>query len=101
VSAARFVLPARLEFLAEIIYYGKARTGLGRRFAAAVEEATARALAFPASGSPSRAQTRSLVIKDFPFPLIYREVDDRIVVFAVANHARRPYYWQSRIDPDV
>ena len=45
-SRARFIAAARLEYLAEVIYYSEAEAGLGRRFAAAVEEATARALRF-------------------------------------------------------
>ena len=52
-SRARFVAAARLEFLAEVIYYSEVEGGLGARFAAAVEEAAARAVAFPQSGSPS------------------------------------------------
>ena len=44
---AKFVAAARREFLAEVIYYNKEQPGLGARFAAAVEEATARAVAFP------------------------------------------------------
>jgi len=96
VNSARFVTAARVELLAEIIYYNNAKPGLGGRFANAIEEATARALAFPQSGSPSRANTRSLIVKDFPFSLIYREEPYGILVFAVAPHAKPPYYWQSR-----
>jgi hypothetical protein len=44
VKRARFVAPAREEFLAEIAYYNQVQPGQGARFAAAVEEATARAL---------------------------------------------------------
>ena len=40
---ARFIAAARLEFLAEVIYYNEAQPGLGERFTAAVEEAAARA----------------------------------------------------------
>ena len=93
---ARFIAAARLEFFAEVIYYSEAQPGLGARFTAAVEEAAARALAFPLSGSPSRSNTRRVMVKGFPFSLVYRMEPDGIVVFAVAHHARRPYYWQSR-----
>jgi toxin ParE1/3/4 len=93
---ARFIAAARLEFLAEIVYYSEAQPGLGERFAAAVEEATARAVGFPLSGSPSRAKTRRIIVKDFPFSIFYRSEVDEIVIFAVAHHARRPFYWQSR-----
>lgn len=93
---ARFIVAARLEFLAEVIYHNEARPGLGDRFAAAVEEATARALAFPLSGSPARSNTRRIIVKGFPFSIFYRPEADGIVIFAVAHHARRPFYWQSR-----
>ncbi len=44
-SRARFIAAARLEFLAEIVYYNEAQAGLGARFAAAVEEAASLLLA--------------------------------------------------------
>ncbi|MGQ0603069.1 MAG: hypothetical protein ACT4QE_15410, partial [Anaerolineales bacterium] len=50
-SRARFIAAARLEFLAEVIYYSEAEAGLGARFTTAVEEAAARAVAFPLAGS--------------------------------------------------
>ena len=93
---ARFIAAARLEFLVEIVYYSETQPGLGERFAAAVEEATARAVGFPLSGSPSRAKTRRIVVKGFPFSIFYRSEVAEIVIFAVAHHARRPFYWQSR-----
>jgi hypothetical protein len=97
VSRARFIAAARLEFLAEVIYYSETQAGLGGRFTAAVEEAAARALAFPLAGSPYRSNTRRVLIKDFPFSLIYRPESEGIVIFAVVHHARHPYYWQSRV----
>jgi hypothetical protein len=73
VKRARFIAAARLEFLAEVIFHNEAQPGLGARFTAAVEEATARALAFPHAGSPftttfkrrTRATTRRGVEADF------------------------------------
>ena len=96
-SRARFIAAARLEFLAEVIFYNEAQAGLGTRFIAAVEEAAARALAFPMSGSPFRTNTRRMFVQEFPFSLIYRPEPDGIVIFAVAHHAKRPFYWQSRV----
>ena len=93
----RFVAPARAEFLAEVVYYNKAGPGQGARFSAAVEEATARALTFPLSGSPSELNVRRVIVKNFPFSVVYRPEADGIVVFAVAHHSRRPGYWRSRV----
>jgi plasmid stabilization system protein ParE len=97
VRRVRFVAAARREYLAEVVYYNKERAGLGARFTAAVEEATARAVAFPLTGSPASKNTRRVFIQGFPFALVYRSTIDGIVVFAVAHHSRRPGYWQSRV----
>ena len=95
---ARFVAPARRELLAEVAYYSKKELGLGSRFLAAVEDATARALAYPLTGTRASENTRRLVLKDFPFALVYRPDENGIVVFALAHHARRPGYWSDRMD---
>lgn len=94
---ARFVAEARQEFLAEVAYYNEAQSGLGVRFTKAVEEATARALAFPLSGTPSASNTRRVFLKGFPFSLFYRPEESGIVIFATAHHARKPRYWVGRI----
>ena len=94
---ARFVAPAREEFLAEVAYYDQVQPGQGARFATAVEEATARALSFPLSGSPAASSIPRVIIKNFPFFVVYRPEADGIVVFAVAHHSRLPSYWRSRV----
>lgn len=94
---ARFIAPARRELLSAVAYYSDKQPGLGPRFVAAIEEATARAVAFPDSGSPVSKQARRVFVKDFPYTLVYRPDADGIVIFAVAHHSRRPEYWGSRV----
>lgn len=94
---ARFIAPARREFLTEVVYYNGEKPGLGSRFAAAVEEAAKRALAFPDTGSLASKNTRRIFVKGFPFTVVYRPDSEGIVIFAVANHSRRPEYWHSRV----
>jgi toxin ParE1/3/4 len=43
------------------------------------------------------SSTRRVFVKDFPFAVVYRPHQDGIVIFAVAHHARRPEYWQTRV----
>lgn len=93
----RFIAPARREFLSEIVFYNGKEPGLGIRFAAAVEEATARAVAFPLAGTPASRSTRRVFVKNFPFAVVYRHDAEEVVIFAVAHHSRRPEYWQSRV----
>lgn len=95
---ARFVAPARRELLAEVTYYNTKELGLSSRFLASVEDATSRALAYPLTGTPASKNTRRVFLRDFPFALVYRPDEEGIVVFALAHHARRPEYWQNRID---
>ena len=75
---ARFVAPAREEFLADVAWYEQVQPSQGVRFAAAVEEATARALAFPLSGSTATPTIRRVIIKNFPFSIVYRAESDGV-----------------------
>ena len=56
---------ARRELLAEVAYYYNKELGLGGLLLAAVKEATARALAYPLTGTPASESTRLIVLKDF------------------------------------
>jgi plasmid stabilization system protein ParE len=86
-------VPARREFLKEVVYYNEQGPGLGAAFAQEAEEATARALAFPQTGSPATKSTKSVFVKRFPFIVVYRPDREDIVVFAVAHRSRKPEYW--------
>ncbi|MFM7452519.1 MAG: type II toxin-antitoxin system RelE/ParE family toxin [Cyanobium sp.] len=63
---------------------------LGTKFLEAVEDATARALAYPLAGSPAQHITRRVFLRDFPFSLVYRSDEQGITIYALAHHARRP-----------
>ena len=97
-NRVRFVEPASLEVLAEVGYYHRVEAGLGTKFLEAVEDATARALAYPLTGSPAQHRTRRIFLRDFPFALVYRSDEQGITIYALAHHARRPGYWRSRTD---
>lgn len=44
-----------------------------------------------------RFGTRRLVLRRFPFVLVYRATADSAVVFAVSHTRRRPGYWRGRL----
>lgn len=92
----RFIGPAREEFLAEVVYYHRIQAELSLRFVAAIEDAAARALAFPSAGTPVIRGTRRVTVKTFPFSLIYLPTMDGIVIIAVAHQSKRPGYWRGR-----
>ncbi len=94
---ALFTAPARREYLSIIAFYNDKNPTLGTRFADAVEEASARAITFPDSGSPASKNTRRVFLNGFPYSLVYRASDEGILIFPLAHHSRLPGYWQSRI----
>jgi len=95
---ASFLPAAEHELLQEVAYYSLAREGLGIRFQAAVEATVARAVVHPSSGAPSNKRTRSLVVKGFPFNVVYLPDPDEVLVVAVSHHKRKPGYWSSRLE---
>lgn len=96
-TSVRYSAAALSELLAEFAYYDAREPGLGDRFAAAVEETIARAAAFPLVGSRTRANMRRMLVRGFPFAVVYRHDGPEIVIVAVAHHARYPSYWRSRV----
>lgn len=94
----RFLPQARKELLDEIRYYGSVQKGLGIRFDKAVAEAVRRAVANPEHGSPRSKRTRRMLVKGFPFGIIYRATDETVLIVAVADSRRKPEYWAGRIE---
>jgi plasmid stabilization system protein ParE len=77
-------------------YRREAGPEVASRFVRAVEQAARLVLEFPDAGSAGVEQTRHVQLKGFPYSFVYRPVEEEVVVFAVAHHAREPNYWQSR-----
>ena len=96
--AVRFLPVAEMELLREVAYYSKAQSGAGVRFQAAVEAALARTSRHPLGGAPSFKETRSVLVKGFPFSIVYRASADEVLVVAVAPHRKRPQYWTDRVE---
>lgn len=67
-----FIPPAEEEFLDAFARYEAARTGLGEEFLAEVERATRRIAYFPSHGSPYLGATRRIVLRRFPYSLVYK-----------------------------
>ena len=80
----------------EALYYNERSPGLGVRFTEQVELAVHLATTMPGIGSPHLAGTRRVFPKDFPHSIVYREIGETIVIFAVAAFRRTPGYWKNR-----
>ncbi|SHM07875.1 type II toxin-antitoxin system RelE/ParE family toxin [Rhizobacter sp. OV335] len=93
-----FLPAAEIELLKEVTYYSKAATGAGLRFQTAVEAAISRVRTHPLGGAPSFKETRSVLVKGFPFSIVYQPEKEVLLIVAIAPHRKRPNYWASRVD---
>jgi toxin ParE1/3/4 len=77
-------------------WYEQQRRGLGAELVLAVDDAIATIIAAPQRW-PMFVGARRYIVRRFPFSVIYRVLDERIQVVAIAHHSRRPAYWGRRL----
>ena len=87
---------AERELAAAARYYEDQAEDLGLDFITIVESACEHLQQFPERGHPFGHRLRRLLVPRFPYGLLYRIEEERIIVVAVANLRRRPGYWKTR-----
>jgi len=93
----RFLDEAEAEFYDAVAYYEDCESGLGLELAREVFTAIDRIIAFSEAWSPYSNRTRRCLLKRFPYGIVYRRLDDVIVIFAVMQLNREPDYWKNRL----
>ena len=88
---------AELELTEAALYYELEVPGLGERLGAEVWRATDLLLEQPELGHRIDPDLRQLVLRRFPFTLIYSASPEVLYVVAVAHDKRRPGYWRTRV----
>ena len=93
---------AEAELRSAIEKYEQERVGLGDEFWAEVQQVLRLIGEHPdLGGTISRVRiqgtARRLLVRRFPYFVIYRERPDHLQVVAVAHQSRRPGYWRSRV----
>lgn len=71
--------------------------GLGRRFADEVERAVEVLLEHPDIGARVDDDLRHLVLRKFPFSVVYGTAPGLVYIVAIAHSSREPGYWRSRV----
>jgi plasmid stabilization system protein ParE len=74
-------------------FYDLERPGLGTEFVDAVYEALGDLLEFPEACPVLLGETRRLVLRRFPYSVLYWVDGDTLAVSAIAHQRRRPGYW--------
>ncbi len=85
-------------------WYEGQRPGLGREFRTAIDEGMERLLKAPLAASPivnlpSSLVARRVLVKRFPYSIVFIEHGEDLWVVAFAHHRRRPGYWRERLEP--
>lgn len=76
--------------------YEAQEKGLGEKFRIAVWAAIAILRRFPEIGEEVRPGIRKILVRRFPYKLIYSVLEDVLYVIAVAHGHREPDYWIGR-----
>jgi plasmid stabilization system protein ParE len=77
-------------------YRARADSSLSQSLLAEFEASVAVLLQHPGIGALWRTGKRRLVMKRFPYSLIYTVVKEEIRILAVAHNSRHPDYWRNR-----
>lgn len=87
---------AELELKEAAQYYESEVIGLGKAFVDEVEYALKQISLHPKAAPLILKVVRRMLIRRFPYSIMYSVVDDTIRVLAIANQKRRPLYWRLR-----
>ena len=90
----RFLTPASVELTDAVDYYEDQRPGLGYEFLSEVEAAIDKIMQFPDAWTPLTKRIRRILLKRFPFGLLYNVQDDTVIIVAVMDLRRNPAHWK-------
>jgi plasmid stabilization system protein ParE len=85
-------------------WYDNADPGRGRHFLEAVNRAVKAARRMPRAFSlvvvsRDSREIRKVLVKKYPYTAFYQVRGADVVVLAIANQRRRPFYWRHRRAP--
>lgn len=94
----RFHPDAEAEFIAAGEFYEAQADGLGWEFVAEVRSAARRIAAHPELGPRFSKHLRRVLVRRFPYGLLYHVEPNAIFIVAVMHLRRQPGYWKGRTD---
>ena len=93
----KFHPSAQSELNDALQHYETQVPGLGAEFLAEVRGSVSLISEFPEAGSLIWSTRRRVLVKHFPYALVYRILQDGTIrILAVMHLRRRPTYWRSR-----
>ena len=92
----RLLPPAEEEMTEAALFYEAARSGLGDTFLDDIQHAIESVRRHPELGESVAFGFRRVLVRRFPFSIIYAVEPEGIAVVAIAHQRRRPEYWKGR-----
>lgn len=78
-------------------WYDQQRKGLGAEFRVCIEEAVERIQRDPESYAVIHKGARQILVKRFPYSIIYRAEAQELVIYTVLHGSRHPDVWKRRL----
>ena len=95
-TSVEFHPAAQTELTAATDWYLERSKNAAAEFVREVQHAVQRIAESPERYPVTRKGRRRFVLLNFPFDLVYRNLEEGIEIIAIAHHSRRPGYWQRR-----
>jgi plasmid stabilization system protein ParE len=89
--------PAAKDVLEAIEYYESQAAGLSAALADDLDRALQVIAGAPGAGAPHSHDTRRVLLRRFPYGVVYRPLEDRVIVVAFAHLRRRPGHCSDRL----
>ena len=87
---------ARAEMFDARAWYESRSPGLGLEFARAVDAAVASVIRNPHAYTQIEGECRRVILRRFPYSMVYRPETNRLLIVAVFHHHRKPGDWVGR-----
>ncbi len=89
-------LPAETDIEEIIEWYGKENKDLSREFVKILEQTFEQIIANPFLFQQVFEDYRKINTAKFPYKIIYRISENKVIVLAVIHHKRNPEVWKTR-----
>ena len=94
----RFLSPAALEIEEAVLYYESKELGLGNELLIEYEKSLSHICLYPNAWSViGKNEIRRCLLERFPYCIIYKVINNEIVICAFMHLHRKPGYWKDRI----
>lgn len=96
-TRARFHPGASEDYDAAYAWYFTHGIGIANDFEREIERCLRLIEESPLRWPRFDAERRRMIVRKFPYSIVYEIINDEVVILAVAHGRQRPYYWRERV----